>query len=132
MKAAGTGSIVHIASIAATNPQVRSGAYSPSKAAVAMLSRQLSVEWGPYSIRSNVVAPGLIRTALSEAFYQAPGVLEARTNLVPIKRVGGPQDIADVVVFLASKRSGYCSGSHVVVDGGLDGMLMDLVPRPGY
>ena len=132
MKEQGYGSIVNIASIAATNPQPRSGSYSPSKAAVAMLSRGFALEWGQHGIRSNVVAPGLVRTPLSEAFYQAPGVLEARSNMVPIKRVAGPQDIADVVVFLASKRSSYCSGSHIVVDGGLDGMLMELTPRPGY
>ena len=64
--------LVHIASIAASNPQPRSGGYSPSKAAVAMLSRQLALEWGPDGIRSNIVTPGLIRTPMSETFYQAP------------------------------------------------------------
>jgi len=132
MLARGGGAIVHIASIAATNPQPRSGAYSPSKAAVAMLSRQLAAEWGAEGIRSNVVSPGLIRTPLSESFYQAPGVLERRSALVPAGRVGTPQDIADAVTFLASPRAAYVNGAELLVDGGLDQVMMGLVPRPGY
>jgi glucose 1-dehydrogenase len=132
MLAKGGGALVHIASIAATNPQPRSGAYSPSKAGVAMLSRQIAYEWGPDRIRSNVVSPGLIRTPLSEAFYQAPGVLERRSEMVPAGRVGTPKDIADAVTFLASPRAAYVNGAELLVDGGLDQVMMGLVPRPGY
>ena len=132
MLARGGGSIVHIASIAATNPQPRSGAYSPSKAGVAMLSRQLALEWGPDGIRSNIVSPGLIRTPLSESFYQAPGILERREAMVPRRRVGKPQDIADAVTFLASPRASYVNGAELLVDGGLDQVMMELTPRPGY
>jgi glucose 1-dehydrogenase len=78
MIAKGSGALVHIASIAASQPQAASGAYSPGKAAVVMLSRQLAFEWAPKGVRSNVVSPGLVRTALSEAFYQAPGVQQGR------------------------------------------------------
>jgi NAD(P)-dependent dehydrogenase (short-subunit alcohol dehydrogenase family) len=128
----GGGAIIHIASIAATNPQPRSGAYSPSKAAVTMLSRQLALEWGPEGIRSNVVSPGFIRTPLSEAFYQAPGILERREAMLPSRRIGTPQDIADAVTFLASPRAAYVNGAELLVDGGLDQALMELTPRPGY
>jgi len=132
MLARGGGAIIHIASIAATNPQPRSGAYSPSKAAVAMLSRQLALEWGPEGIRSNIVSPGFIRTPLSEAFYQAPGILERREAMLPSRRIGTPGDIADAVTFLASARAAYVNGAELLVDGGLDQALMELTPRPGY
>ena len=126
------GAMVHIASIAATNPQPRSGAYSASKAAAAMLSRQLALEWGPDGIRSNVVSPGFIRTPMSEAFYQQPDVKERREKMLPSRRIGTPQDIADAVIFLASPRSAYVNGAEILVDGGLDQVMMELTPRPGF
>ncbi len=132
MRAQGSGAIVHIASIAATNPQPRSGAYSAAKAGVFLLSQQLAVEWGPDGVRSNTVSPGLVRTPMSESFYQAPGVAERRAEMVPIRRVAGPPDIADVVLFLASDRARYVNGIDVLVDGGLGKMVMELVPRPGF
>ena len=132
MVARGSGVLVHIASIAASQPQGMSGAYSASKAGVAMLSRQLAFEWGPRGIRSNAISPGLIRTPLSESFYQAPGVKERREAAVPLRAIGRPLDIANVAVFLASFRAGYISGQDIVVDGGLSQTLMSHVPRPGY
>jgi NAD(P)-dependent dehydrogenase (short-subunit alcohol dehydrogenase family) len=128
----GSGVLVHIASIAAGQPQAMSGAYSASKAAVVMLSRQLAFEWGPRGIRSNTISPGLVRTPLSESFYQAPGVKERREAIVPLRAIGRPLDIANVVVFLASSRAGYITGQDIVVDGGLSQTLMSHVPRPGY
>lgn len=132
MRARGKGALVHVASIAASEPQAWSGAYSASKAAVAMLSRQLAFEWGPEGVRSNSVSPGMIRTPLSEAFYQAPGILDARSAVVPARRVGAPLDIANVAAFLASPRASYVTGQDIVVDGGYAQTLMAHVPRPGH
>ena len=97
-----------------------------------MLSRQLAVEWGPHGVRSNVVSPGLVRTPMSESFYQDPAVAQRRAAAIPIGRIGTPQDMAQVVLFLASDRSGFVNGQEIVVDGGFAHMLMSLVPRPGF
>jgi len=128
----GSGTLVHVASIAGTHPQPSSGAYSASKAAILMLSRQLAYEWGPKGIRSNTVSPGLVRTPLSESFYRDAEVKAKREAMVPLGRIAEPKDMADVALFLASPRASYVSGQDIVVDGGLSQTLMGLVPRPGY
>jgi len=132
MKAAGRGSIVNVASISGLFPQSGSGAYSASKAGVLQMSRQMAVEWGPLGIRSNAICPGMIRTALSAKFYEVPGFEAKRAAVTASRRVGEPQDIAHVTMFLASERSSYMNGAELVVDGGMQCMLMDMVPRPGF
>jgi NAD(P)-dependent dehydrogenase (short-subunit alcohol dehydrogenase family) len=132
MRALGRGSLVHVASIAGSNAQGQSGAYSVSKAGVIMLSRQLANEWGPHGIRSNVVSPGMVITPMSQSFYDTPGVPERRAAVVPMRRVGMPQDMADAILFLASDRASYVNGDEITVDGGYTNMLMNLVPRPGF
>ena len=126
------GSLVHVASIAASHAQGKSGAYSVSKAGVVMLSRQLASEWGPEGVRSNVVSPGMVITPMSQAFYDTPGVTERRSAVTPLRRVGMPQDIADAVTFLASDRASYINGDEIIVDGGYTRTIMNLVPRPGH
>jgi NAD(P)-dependent dehydrogenase (short-subunit alcohol dehydrogenase family) len=132
MRAAGRGSIVNVASISALSPQTGSGAYSASKAGVLLLSRQMAVEWGAQGIRSNAICPGMIRTPLSAKFYEEPGFEAKRAAITASRRVGEPQDIADVAVFLASPRAAYVNGAELTVDGGMSSMLMDMVPRPGF
>ena len=132
MRHRGRGAIVHTASIAGSQPQAHSGAYSVTKAGVRMLSRQLAYEWGPMGVRSNVVSPGLVRTPLSETFYQVPGVLERRSAVIPSRRICRPEDIADATTFLASDRASYINGDEIIVDGGLGQILMGQVPRPGF
>lgn len=128
----GHGSLVHIASISALHPQTRSGAYSASKAGVLLMNKQLAAEWGPRGVRSNAICPGMIRTALSASFYEVPGFEQARAAVTASRRVGEPMDIAQPALFLLSDRAGYVNGTELVVDGGLDCMLMDMVPRPGF
>lgn len=132
MLESGQGSIVHIASVAARHPQTRSGAYSASKAGVLLMSKQLAAEWGPRGVRSNAVCPGMIRTALSARFYEVPGFEARRAAVTASRRVGEPLDIAEPALFLLSDRAAYINGTELVVDGGLDCMLMDMVPRPGF
>ena len=132
MRAHRRGSLIHVSSIAGSNAQGQSGAYSVSKAGVIMLSRQLANEWGPHGSCSNGVSPGMVITPMSQSFYDTPGVTERRSAVVPMRRVGMPQDMADVILFLASDRSSYVNGDEITVDGGYANMLMNLVPRPGF
>lgn len=132
MLEAGHGSIVHVASISALHPQTRSGAYSASKAGVLLMNKQMAAEWGPRGVRSNAICPGMIRTALSTKFYEEPGFEAARAAVTASRRVGEPMDIAEPALFLLSDRAAYVNGTELVVDGGLDCMLMDMVPRPGF
>jgi NAD(P)-dependent dehydrogenase (short-subunit alcohol dehydrogenase family) len=132
MRERGGGAIIHVASISGRHPQGFSGAYSVSKAGIVMLSRQLATEWGGAGIRSNVVSPGLVVTPLSQSFYDAPGVRERRGAVVPLGRIGTPDDIRDAVLFLASDRAAYVTGDEITVDGGFGRVLMNLIPRPGF
>lgn len=130
--ASGNGSMIHIASISSTNPQGSSGAYSVSKAAVVVMSKQLAFELGPKGVRSNTVSPGLVRTPMTEAYYQVGDVAQRRDAAVPIGRVAKPDDIADIVTFLASDRARYITGADLIADGGFSQTLMSTVPRPGF
>ncbi len=121
--------MVHIASIAATQATANAGAYSVTKAGIAMLLRQIAVEWGPQGIRSNIVCPGMTLTPLTQARYAQPGNTERISGAIPAGRIGRPEDIAEAVLFLASDRSAYISGQELVVDGGFTRMLMSLLPR---
>lgn len=130
--ASGNGSMIHIASISSNNPQGSSGAYSVSKAGVVIMSKQLAFELGSQGVRSNTVSPGLVRTPMTEAYYQVGDVAQRRDAAVPVGRVAQPSDIADVVTFLVSDRARYITGADIVADGGFSQTLMSSVPRPGF
>jgi NAD(P)-dependent dehydrogenase (short-subunit alcohol dehydrogenase family) len=130
--ASGNGSMIHVASISSANPQGSSGAYSVSKAGVVIMSKQLAFELGSKGVRSNTVSPGLVRTPMTEAYYQVGDVAQRRDAAVPVGRVAKPADIADVVTFLASDRARYMTGADLVADGGFSQTLMSSVPRPGF
>ena len=74
----------------------------------------------------------MVRTPMTEQYYAVPGVTERRGAAVPLGRVADPDDIADVVAFLASDRARYVSGADIVVDGGFTTTMMSWVPRPGF
>jgi len=131
MREAGRGSMVHISSISASHVQPFSGSYSPGKAAVSMLSKQLAVEWGAFGVRSNCIAPGMMLTPLTTRLYQDPAVKQTREAFTAVGRIGAPDDIANASLFLLSERASYISAADLMVDGGLSSMLMGKVPRPG-
>ena len=126
------GSITAIASMSGLHPHPGYGAYSPAKAALIMLCRQLAQEWGPYGIRTNTVCPGMIRTPLTEAVYHDATTKSQREALVPVQRIGHPQDIGEAVKYLISANASYVNGMNLVVDGGVSDHMLSMIPgRPG-
>ncbi|MFD0666900.1 SDR family NAD(P)-dependent oxidoreductase [Ramlibacter sp. MAHUQ-53] len=126
------GSITAIASMTGLQPIPGMGAYSPAKAALVMLCRQLAQEWGPDGIRTNTVCPGMIRTPLTEAVYQDDETRARREALVPVGRIGTPADIGHAVAYLVSEGASYVNGVDLLVDGGISGHMMAMIPgRPG-
>ncbi len=94
------------------------GTYNISKAADFQMVRNLAAEYGPKGIRVNAIAPGLIRTDFARALWENPTTLERVTSTVPLRRIGEPEELAGVAVFLASKAGSYSTGQNWVVDGG--------------
>jgi NAD(P)-dependent dehydrogenase (short-subunit alcohol dehydrogenase family) len=127
----GSGSIVNVASVAASLPEPRAGAYSSTKAAIRLLAEQTAVEWGPRGIRANTLSPGMMHTPMAERFLSVPEALERRKEMVASRRIGRPEEVADVVAFLISDASSYVNGQNIEVDGGMTRMLIELLPRPG-
>jgi NAD(P)-dependent dehydrogenase (short-subunit alcohol dehydrogenase family) len=119
MLAGDGGSIVSTASISGTRPAAGEGPYAASKAAVAALTASAALEYGP-TIRVNSVSPGMIRTAMTAPWFQyMPDQEERFVRDTPVARVGEPEDVADVVVFLCSDLARFVTGQNIVVDGGL-------------
>ena len=125
------GTMVHISTVASHFPETYSGAYSTTKAAVNMISKQIAAEWGQFGVRSNCVLPCLVKTPLSKDFYKDKEVEDGRSRLVASKRIGELKDISNTVLFLASDRSGYTNGDEINVDGGIGIMMQDMIPKPG-
>jgi len=118
MKLRGGGSIINISSIAGETPDPGLGIYSVSKASINMLTKVLAKEWGADGIRVNAVAPGLIKTKFSQALWQDEKTLTHFTKRLPIARMGTVEEVASLVLYLASDASGYCTGGIYTVDGG--------------
>ena len=113
------GNIINMASTAAMTAREKLGAYSISKAGVAMLTRVLARELARHNIRVNAIAPGVVRTAINEWLWRDPVVLKQwETEIIPLGRLGEPSDIANVALFLASDASKHITGDIILVDGG--------------
>jgi dehydrogenase/reductase SDR family member 4 len=118
MEKNGGGSIINISSIGGISPEQMLGIYSVSKAALVSLTKVMAAEWGKYNIRANVICPGLIQTKFSEALWSNDMIMKHMMTQVPLGRIGSPEEIAGLALFLASEASSYCTGAVFTADGG--------------
>ncbi len=124
------GAIVNITSMNGVMPGPNAGAYGSTKAAIALLTQQMAIEWAPWGLRVNAVAPGLIDGGMSAPIYADSGFREIRSSKVPLGRLGTADDIADAVLFLASDAASYITGQNLLVDGGVTMNMISQLPRP--
>ena len=118
MTAAAGGSIIIIASNSGLKGSVELSGYSISKVAEHQIARNLAVEYGPKGIRVNAIAPGLIKTDFAKTLWTNPARLARVENLIPLRRIGEPDEIAGAAVFLASQAAAFLTGQVLNVDGG--------------
>jgi 3alpha(or 20beta)-hydroxysteroid dehydrogenase len=111
------GSIINISSIGALAGRSNIAAYCSSKWGVRGLTKTAALEFGPYGIRANSIVPGLIDTVMTREAY-GEAMIASRGAQIPVGRAGTPTDIANLVLFLASDQSSFCSGAEFVADGG--------------
>lgn len=113
------GRIVNLASTGAFIAGPGQSLYHASKAACAHFTRAVAIEWARYNVTVNALAPGWIRTGLISHLTGDPEKLARYLKAIPMRRLGEPEEIASMVVFLCSELASYITGSIMVVDGGL-------------
>jgi NAD(P)-dependent dehydrogenase (short-subunit alcohol dehydrogenase family) len=118
MLARGEGSVTIVSSIGGLKASTVIGAYNISKAADLQLARNLSAEYGPQGVRVNCICPGLIKTDFARALWENPEILKQATAGSSLKRIGEPDEIAGMAVFLASRAGAFTTGQAMVIDGG--------------
>ena len=114
------GSIVNISSIDALSGDDKpQEAYGASKAAMIRLSKSIAIQYASKNIRSNSVLPGPIDTPMQKRWKKNPNAKKNLSKIIPLQRVGKPENISDAVLFLLSEQSSFITGTEIIVDGGL-------------
>jgi len=119
MRDNGGGTIINVASVAGLRPGHFQGIYSITKAAIISLTQSLAMELGADGIRVNAIAPGLIQTRFARVLWEDETLLKQIEDKTPLGRIGQPQEIASLALWLASDASSFATGETFVVDGGL-------------
>lgn len=127
MRGSGSGSIVSVSSVSGLRGAPRRAAYGATKAALDGMTRSLAMEFGPFGIRVNAVAPGVVETEMWRAQLADPAVSEAVLGVIPTRRLSTADEVAEVVAFLASDRASAITGEVVSADGGI-GSTVNLWP----
>ena len=112
------GKVILLSSARGELGMARYGVYSPSKAAVNLLTKSLGCEWGPHKINVNAIAPTVFRTELTQWMFDDKDTYKNFLVRIPIGRLGEPEDFLGAVIFLSSKASDFMTGSIVYMDGG--------------
>ena len=123
MRASGRASLINVASIMGHRGLRQLAGYSATKGAVSALTRALAVEYAPYGIRVNALAPGFIETALTERVLKNPAINKALIDQTPLRRFGTSEDVARAALFFASDESAFVTGAELAVDGGMSAGL---------
>ncbi len=113
-----SGRIINITTVGAEKAELGMAAYGCSKAALKMLTRCMAREWAAFGIQVNAVGPGLTRTDFSKPIWSNPDIEKHVTSLLPMGRIGEPEEIVPAVLFLASDEASYMTGHTIYVDGG--------------
>ena len=113
------GKIICMSSVHETIPWAGHVNYAASKGGIMMMMKSIAQEVAPYRIRVNSICPGAIRTPINTRAWSTPEAYESLLSLIPYKRIGEPDDIGRVAVFLASDQADYINGASIFVDGGM-------------
>ena len=114
------GSMVHISSVDALSGDSKpQDAYGASKAAMIRLSKSLAIQFANQNIRSNCILPGAVETPMQNRWKKNPKAKKNLAKLIPLQRIGRPEDVANAILFLLSDESQYITGTELIVDGGI-------------
>lgn len=116
-------SLINISSIMAHRGLRPLAAYTATKGAITALTKGLAVEYAPFNVRVNSIAPGYVETGITDRLLKLPPVKKALIDKTPMGRLGTPEDMTGAAVFFASDDSLYCTGSELAVDGGMSAGL---------
>ncbi len=119
MREHGGGSIINVASVNGMTPALMQGIYSITKAAVISMTKAFAKDCASFGIRCNALLPGLTDTKFASALTSNEAILKHALQIIPLKRVADPSEMAGAVLYLASDASSYTTGTTLTVDGGM-------------